>query len=95
MLFLCGIHLWIDKDLNFFCYKFKLTKGEICRYLLNSPPSDLARKHKIKVCIGNGMRDSVHKGFSKRFNIKAVEIFGATEGNCMLINITGKYGACG
>ena len=45
--------------------------------------------------MGNGMRASVHKEFSQRFNVKVIEIFGATEGNCMLVNLDGKYGACG
>ena len=55
-------------------------KGEVCRYLLNQPLTDLDKKHSIKLCIGNGMRANIHKEFTERFNIKAVEIFGATEG---------------
>ena len=41
------------------------------------------------------MRANVHKEFSERFSIKVVEVFGATEGNCLLMNLEGKYGACG
>ncbi len=67
----------------------------MCRYLLNQPPSDLDKKHSIRLCIGNGMRASVHKEFSERFNIKVIEIYGATEGNCLLMNLDGKYGSCG
>ena len=44
---------------------------------------------------GNGMRYDVHKAFKERFGIKGVEMYGATEGNCLLLNLEGKYGACG
>ena len=30
--------------------------GEICRYLLNQPLSELDRGHSIRACVGNGMR---------------------------------------
>jgi acyl-CoA synthetase (AMP-forming)/AMP-acid ligase II len=70
--------------------------GEICRYLLNQPPSELDRQHSIRACVGNGMRGvDIHRQFTERFGIKCVEIYGATEGNAILINIEGKYGACG
>jgi hypothetical protein len=62
---------------------------------VNQPPSELDNKHSIHVCVGNGMRYDVHKAFKERFGIKGVEIFGATEGNCLLFNLDGKYGACG
>jgi solute carrier family 27 fatty acid transporter 1/4 len=72
---------------NFFkdAIQFKCTVfiyiGEICRYLLNQPPSDLDKTHPIKRCVGNGLRENIHKEFSKRFGIKCIEIYGATEGN--------------
>jgi solute carrier family 27 fatty acid transporter 1/4 len=37
----------------------------------------------------------IHRQFTERFGIKCVEIYGATEGNAILINMEGKYGACG
>jgi solute carrier family 27 fatty acid transporter 1/4 len=70
--------------------------GEICRYLLNQPVSDLDRKHSIRACVGNGMRGAdLHRQFTERFGIKCVELYGATEGNAVLVNVNGKYGACG
>ena len=69
--------------------------GEVCRYLLNQPPSDQDKKHGIKVALGNGMRANIHKTFSERFNVKGVEIYATTEGNCCLVNMDGRYGACG
>ena len=53
------------------------------------------RKHSIRLCVGNGMRENVHREFSERFGVKGVEVYGATEGNCVLVNSEGKYGACG
>ena len=41
------------------------------------------------------MRVNVHKAFSERFNVKGVEIYATTEGNCCLVNMDGRYGACG
>ena len=52
--------------------------GEVCRYLLNQPPSDLDKKHSIRLCIGNGVRANIHKEFTERFGIKCIEIYGAT-----------------
>ena len=70
------------------CIQYKCTAfsyvGEVCRYLLNQPPSEFDKKHQVRVCVGNGMRANIHKEFSERFNIKAVEVYGATEGNCTL-----------
>jgi solute carrier family 27 (fatty acid transporter), member 1/4 len=69
--------------------------GEVCRYLYNQPESHLDKKHRVKVCIGNGMRPNIHQKFCERFNMKCIEIYGATEGNCILMNTENKYGACG
>jgi acyl-CoA synthetase (AMP-forming)/AMP-acid ligase II len=70
------------------CIKYECTSfsyvGEVCRYLLNQPASDLDRKHKVRIAIGNGMRENVQREFHKRFGVKAIEIYGATEGNCVL-----------
>lgn len=86
-------NFWKDA-IRYKCTAFSYV-GEVCRYLLNQPPSDLDKKHSIRLCIGNGMRENVQKEFTSRFNIKCLEIYGATEGNCVLINTTGKLGACG
>ena len=32
--------------------------GELCRYLLASPPSPYDRKHNARIAIGNGLRYS-------------------------------------
>jgi fatty-acyl-CoA synthase len=70
--------------------------GELCRFLLSTPPHPLERDHKIKWAIGNGLRKDVWEGFTKRFDIPhIIEFYGATEGNVSLINVDGPPGAVG
>jgi acyl-CoA synthetase (AMP-forming)/AMP-acid ligase II len=55
--------------------------GEMCRYLVNSPPTEWDKKHALKLAFGNGMRPDVWQRFKDRFNIPAIlEFYGATEG---------------
>lgn len=54
--------------------------GEMCRYLVSSPPSPYDRAHKLKFAYGNGMRMDVWQKMKDRFNIPAIiEFYGATE----------------
>jgi acyl-CoA synthetase (AMP-forming)/AMP-acid ligase II len=54
--------------------------GEMCRYLVSTPPSPYDRRHSAKVAFGNGLRPDVWKQFKERFNIEIlVEIYAATE----------------
>ena len=71
--------------------------GELCRYLVNSPPAanpDDERKHKLKMAFGNGMRPEVWDNFKRRFNVPEIlEFYGSTEGNVSLFNLDGRSGA--
>jgi fatty-acyl-CoA synthase len=70
--------------------------GELCRYLLNAPPSAHERDHKIRAITGNGLRPEIWPAFQKRFAIpKIVEFYGATEGNVSMINYDGHIGSVG
>lgn len=70
--------------------------GELCRYLLNAPPSALERGHKIRVVTGNGLRPEIWREFQSRFAIpRIVEFYGATEGNVSMLNYDGTVGAVG
>jgi fatty-acyl-CoA synthase len=70
--------------------------GEVCRYLLNAPPSPLDRQHRIRLICGNGLRPDIFQAFSKRFGIKHIrEFYGATEGNIALFNFDSRPGAIG
>jgi fatty-acyl-CoA synthase len=62
--------------------------GEICAYLLNQPPKDTDRKHKVRVIVGNGLRPAIWDQFTERFGIERVcEFYGASEGNTAFVNI--------
>jgi fatty-acyl-CoA synthase len=70
--------------------------GELCRYLVNSPPHPLERAHRLRLACGNGLRPDVWPDFKTRFQIpKIIEFYGATEGNVSLFNFEGKEGAVG
>lgn len=71
--------------------------GELCRYLVNSPPAanpEDETRHKVRMAFGNGMRPEVWDHFKSRFHIKDIlEFYGSTEGNVSLFNLDGKSGA--
>ena len=70
--------------------------GELCRYLVNSPPNPNERKHHLRLACGNGLRPDVWPQFKRRFRIpQIIEFYGATEGNVTLLNFDGKEGAVG
>ena len=70
--------------------------GELCRYLMNLPPSDEDKDNPITQISGNGLRPDIWESFQKRFNInKIVEIYGATEAVGMTINSFGRSGMIG
>ncbi len=70
--------------------------GELCRYLVNSPPHPKERSHTIRTGFGNGLRPDVWQTFLDRFNIPHLcEFYGSTEGNVSFLNFDGKVGAVG
>ena len=70
--------------------------GELCRFLLSTPPHPKEREHSIRWIMGNGLRPEVWPGFVSRFNIPhVIEFYGATEGNVSLISVDGPVGAVG
>ncbi|KAK3822743.1 MAG: hypothetical protein J3Q66DRAFT_377241 [Benniella sp.] len=68
--------------------------GEICRYLLNAPPSPMDKTHTIRMAHGNGMRPDVWNRFRERFGIPLIgEWYASTEGTGILTNYnTGENG---
>ncbi len=78
-------NFWSDvRKYNATCFNYI---GELCRYLLNQPPSLEDRSHNVyKVC-GNGLRPEIWKEFKERFGIRYVyEHYGATEIRGMFCN---------
>lgn len=70
--------------------------GELCRYLLNMPPQEGERNHRLRLCMGNGLRPDIWEKFQNRFGIPLIrEFYGATEGNAPLVNFEGRPGMIG
>ncbi len=70
--------------------------GELCRYLVNCPPNEDEKAHKLRLAFGNGLRADVWPEFQSRFRIPNIlEFYGSTEGNVSLFNFDGKQGAIG
>ncbi|MFO0619328.1 MAG: long-chain-acyl-CoA synthetase [Polyangiaceae bacterium] len=70
--------------------------GEICRYLLASPPHPREREHRVTRIVGNGMRPDVWPKFVERFQTGVVhEFYAATEGNVNMMNLFGVEGSVG
>lgn len=61
--------------------------GELCRYLLNSPPSPDDHNNRLRVIIGNGMRPEIWDEFQRRFGVAHIcEFYGASENNLAFVN---------
>ena len=70
--------------------------GELCRYLVNQPPSDDETRHKIRMAFGNGLRPDIWPVMKQRFHIPEIlEFYGSTEGNVSMFNFDGREGAIG
>jgi fatty-acyl-CoA synthase len=70
--------------------------GELCRYLINSPPHPNERSHRLRLACGNGLRADIWREFKQRFRIpRVIEFYAATEGNVTLFNFDGQEGSVG
>jgi fatty-acyl-CoA synthase len=85
---------WLDV-VRWDCTLFQYI-GELCRYLLKAPVSDLEKQHRLRLACGNGLRGDIWEDFQARFSIPQIlEFYAATEGNFSLYNVEGKPGAIG
>ncbi len=70
--------------------------GELCRYLINTPPCEEERDGRIRVALGNGLRADVWPEFASRFKIENIrEFYGATEGPGAIFNLHNRVGSVG
>jgi fatty-acyl-CoA synthase len=87
-------HFWteaVDEGCTMFVYI-----GELCRYLVNQPPSEDESRHKIRMAFGNGLRPDIWPEMKRRFRIPEIlEFYGSTEGNVSMFNFDGREGAIG
>ncbi|HEY1505801.1 MAG TPA: long-chain-acyl-CoA synthetase [Stellaceae bacterium] len=70
--------------------------GELCRYLVASPPHPRERQHRLRLACGNGLQREPWLAFAERFAVPQIlEFYAATEGSVSLYNCEGKPGAIG
>ena len=62
--------------------------GELCRYLMDAPVSELEQGHRVKKMIGNGMRPNIWDKFKARFGVEEIlELYASSEGNVGFSNV--------
>ncbi|MNY05368.1 Long-chain-fatty-acid--CoA ligase FadD17 [compost metagenome] len=62
--------------------------GELCRYLVDQPPSADDGKHGVRKMIGNGLRPGAWTEFKTRFAVDHIcELYAASDGNIGFTNI--------
>ena len=65
--------------------------GELCRYLSLQEACPEERNNPIRAMVGNGLRPDLWDCFRDRFEVERIcEIYGASEGACMFMNILNK-----
>ena len=82
------------------CIRYKVTVaqyiGELCRYLLATPPAPHDTRHHVRLMFGNGLRQDIWTQFTERFSIPHIsEFYGSTEGNSNILNFDNTVGAVG
>jgi len=84
-----------DDIVQWHCTLFQYI-GELCRYLVNSPPHSCETRHRLRLCCGNGLSATIWSTFQRRFQIPHIlEFYGATEGTFSLYNCEGQPGSIG
>ncbi|OOV96277.1 long-chain-acyl-CoA synthetase [Pseudomonas sp. MF4836] len=62
--------------------------GELCRYLIDQPPSARDRDNPVLKMIGNGLRPGVWAEFKQRFGVGHIcELYAASDGNIGFTNV--------
>ncbi len=70
--------------------------GETGRYLADAPLDAESRRHTVHTLLGNGLAGDVWPRLQAQSGVRRiVEFYGATEGNTLLINASGKVGSVG
>ena len=62
--------------------------GELCRYLVDQPPSPDDRDNPVRKMVGNGLRPGAWREFKRRFGVEHVcELYAASDGNIGFTNV--------
>jgi acyl-CoA synthetase (AMP-forming)/AMP-acid ligase II len=84
------------KDVHKYRITFTTYVGEIPRYILNQPPSELEKNHTLKKMLGLGLRKDIWLKFKERFQIEHIfEYYSSTEGYGPIINVDEEPGMIG
>ncbi|MFW9821852.1 MAG: long-chain-acyl-CoA synthetase [Candidatus Thorarchaeota archaeon] len=84
------------KDVNKYKITYTTYVGEIPRYILNQPPSELEKNHTLKKMLGLGLRKDIWLKFKERFQIEHIfEYYSSTEGYGPIVNIDEVPGMIG
>jgi acyl-CoA synthetase (AMP-forming)/AMP-acid ligase II len=84
------------KDVQKYKITFTTYVGEIPRYILNQPPSELEKNHTLKKMLGLGLRRDVWLKFKERFQIEHIfEYYSSTEGYGPIVNVDEVPGMIG
>ncbi len=87
-------HFWDDiRKFNATAFTYV---GELCRYLINQPPSPNDSNNPVRTIVGNGLRPDIWLDFKKRFGITKVgELYGAAETTAPELQLsTANHPAC-
>ncbi len=78
-------HFWDDiRKFNATAFSYV---GELCRYLINQPPSPNDSNNPVRTIMRNGLRPDIWMDFKKRFGITKVgEVYGASETGTVFAN---------
>lgn len=62
--------------------------GELCRYLIDQPPSEHDRNNRVVKMVGNGLRPVAWRSFKERFGVEHIcELYAASDGNIGFTNV--------
>ena len=65
--------------------------GELCRYLSFQEPTEQELNNPVSKMVGNGLRPDLWDCFRNRFGVeRIIEIYGASEGNALFMNLLNK-----
>jgi len=70
--------------------------GEMCRYIFNQPQKSDDADNPLCSMLGNGLRGDLMEPFRQRFGLESIiEVYGATEGVGLMVNLEEIPGMCG
>jgi putative long chain acyl-CoA synthase len=85
------------EDVRRYAVNVVFYSGALCRALVNAPENPAEYHHPIRLFAGSGMPKGLWRRVVRRFEpARVVEFFASSEGNAVLVNLTGrKVGSLG